>query len=41
MPDFTFWLGAEADEAAAEQVTREQQAREAFTVDLTDPQADE
>lgn len=35
------WLGREADQVAAEYETREQQAREAFTVDHTDPQADE
>jgi hypothetical protein len=41
MPLLYFWLGREAAQAAAEQATREQQAREAFTVDHTDAQADE
>lgn len=35
------WLGREAEQVAAEQETREQQAREAFVVDLTEAQADE
>lgn len=38
---YLFWLGAEAEEVAIDHETRVQQAREAFVVDLTDPQADE
>jgi hypothetical protein len=33
---YLFWLGADAEPTAIELETREQQAREAFTVDSTD-----
>lgn len=37
---YYMWLGAQAEVVATEQETREQLAREAFTVDHTDAQAE-